>query len=167
MLQEKEKAQSLALDTLYDIKTQKSQLEIARKLLTHSEKELQWHWQFSVAEFVDEKTLLNKRRKSCRILKIVKEIQEKMDSLNSRELSFSSKHANDADKLIKWQQELEQSSQEIHTQHARLDEDRFKIEEQIKEILKKGEVSFDVVSTSDRLSLRDQVLKERRETETE
>jgi hypothetical protein len=100
MLQEKEKAQSLALDTLYDIKTQKSQLEIARKLLTHSEKELQWHWQFSVAEFVDEKTLLNKRRKSCRILKIVKEIQEKMDSLNSRELSFSSKHANDADKLI-------------------------------------------------------------------
>jgi hypothetical protein len=49
MLQEKEKAQSLALDTLYDIKTQKSQLEIARKLLTHSEKELQWHWQFCVA----------------------------------------------------------------------------------------------------------------------
>ena len=60
-----------------------------------------------------------------------------MDSLNSRELSFSSRHANDADKLIKWQQELEQSSQEIHTQHARLDEDRFKIEEQIKELLKK------------------------------
>lgn len=57
-----------------------------------------------------------------------RENQEKMDSLNSIELSFSSKHVNDAEKLIKWQQELEQSSQEIH----RLDENRFKIEEQIK-----------------------------------
>jgi hypothetical protein len=60
-----------------------------------------------------------------------------MDSLNSRELSFSGKHANDAEKLIKGQQELGQYSQEIHTQRARLDEDRFKIEEQIKELLKK------------------------------
>jgi len=130
MLQEKEKAQSLALDTLYDIKTQKSQLEIAQKLLTHSERELQWRRQTSVAEFGRREDALEQKEKKLQNIKD-REIQEKMDSLYSRELSLSSKHANDADKLIKWQQELEQSSQEIHTQRARLDEDRFKIEEQL------------------------------------
>jgi hypothetical protein len=136
ILQEKEKAQSLALDTLYNIKTQKSQLEIAQKLLTHSEKELQWQRQTSVAEFGRREDALKQKEKELQNIKD-RENQEEMDSLTFRELSFSSKHANDADKLIKWHQELEQSSQEIHTQHARLDEDRFKIEEQIKELLKK------------------------------
>jgi peptidoglycan hydrolase CwlO-like protein len=83
-----------------------------------------------VAEFGRREDALKQKEKELQNIKD-REIQEKMDSLNSRELSFSSKHANDADKLIKWQQELEQSSQEIHTQHARLDEDRFKIEEQL------------------------------------
>ena len=126
MLQEKEKAQSLAQDTLYDIKTQKSQLEIAQKLLTHSEKELQWQRQTSVAEFGRREDALKQKEKELQNIKD-REIQEKMDSLNSRELSFSSKHAYDVDKLIKWQQELDQSSLDIHPPHARLDEERFKI----------------------------------------
>jgi len=83
-----------------------------------------------VAEFGRREDALKQKEKELQNIKD-RENQEEMDSLTFRELSFSSKHANDADKLIKWHQELEQSSQEIHTQHARLDEDRFKIEEQL------------------------------------
>jgi hypothetical protein len=68
--------------------------------------------------------------------------KEKIHSFNSRELSFSSKHANVAEKFTKWQQELEQSSQEIYKQCARLDEKKVKIQDQIKK-LAKGRVSLD------------------------
>ena len=63
-----------------------------------------------MAEFGRREDALKQKEKELQNIKD-REIQEKMDSLNSRELSVSSKHANDADKLIKWQQELEQSSQ--------------------------------------------------------